>query len=120
MEQIDRVLNETFDRAYRFASSNLTIGEKIQVDGITVVPISIVNAGSVASAGQSKFRKKTKMQSFGGGTDGGGLGVRIKPIGFLVIENGKSRFISCEQNENEDVMQSVLNAVLKKITGLKL
>lgn len=57
-------------------------------DGITVIPVSRVSY--VFASGGSDFRVKEKP-GFGGGN---GAGVKIDPIGFLIIKEGNVRMVS--------------------------
>ena len=57
-------------------------------DGITVIPVSRVSYAF--ASGGSDFRVKEKP-GFGGGN---GAGVKIDPIGFLIIKEGNVRMVS--------------------------
>ena len=60
------------------------VGEAIDAgDGIKVIPISKVTYGF--ASGGSDFPTKQSKDLFGGG---GGAGVTIQPVAFLVINNG--------------------------------
>ena len=65
-------------------------------DGIKVIPISKVTYGF--ASGGSDFPTKTSKELFGGG---GGAGVTIQPVAFLVINNGEvSVKYICEGSES--------------------
>ena len=57
-------------------------------DGITIIPVSRVSYGF--GSGGSDFPAKEK-NGFGGGS---GAGVRIDPIGFLIIKDNNVRMIN--------------------------
>ena len=57
-------------------------------DGITVIPVSRVSYAF--ASGGSDFRVKDKP-GFGGGN---GAGVKVDPIGFLVVKEGNVRMVS--------------------------
>ena len=60
------------------------VGDPIDAgEGIKVIPISKVTYGF--ASGGSDFPTKTSKDLFGGG---GGAGVTISPVAFLVINNG--------------------------------
>ena len=60
------------------------VGDAIDAgDGIKVIPISKVTYGF--ASGGSDFPTKTSKELFGGG---GGAGVTISPVAFLVVNNG--------------------------------
>ena len=73
------------------------IGDPIDAgDGIKVIPISKVTYGF--ASGGSDFPTKTSKELFGGG---GGAGVTIQPVAFLVINNGEvSVKYICEGSES--------------------
>ena len=68
---------------------NTVVGAPITTpDGITVIPVSRISYAS--ATGGSDFRVKEKP-GFGGGN---GAGVKIEPIGFLVIRDGNVRMVT--------------------------
>ncbi|MCQ2483818.1 MAG: sporulation protein YtfJ [Clostridia bacterium] len=97
------------------------IGDAIDAgDGIKVIPISKVTYGF--ASGGSDFPTKTSKELFGGG---GGAGVTISPVAFLVINNGEVsvKYIS-EGAENSaeriiGMVPDVVNKVSDVVTKLK-
>lgn len=97
------------------------IGDAIDAgDGIKVIPISKVTYGF--ASGGSDFPTKTNKELFGGG---GGAGVTISPVAFLVINNGdvSVKYIS-EGSENSaeriiGMVPDVVNKVSDVVTKLK-
>ena len=68
---------------------NTIVGDPISTpDGITLVPVSKVSFG-FGSAGSDLTGKS--RSGFGGGT---GAGIRIDPIGFLIIKDGSVRMLN--------------------------
>lgn len=64
------------------ANARQIYGEPVIHDGVTVIPVAKVGYGFGGGSG-----KKEKEEGMGGG---GGLG--IKPIGYIEIKNGETRF----------------------------
>ena len=97
------------------------VGDAIDAgDGIKVIPISKVTYGF--ASGGSDFPTKTSKDLFGGG---GGAGVTIAPVAFLVINNGDVtvKYIS-EGIENSaeriiGMVPDVVNKVSDVVTKLK-
>ena len=97
------------------------VGDAIDAgDGIKVIPISKVTYGF--ASGGSDFPTKTSKDLFGGG---GGAGVTISPVAFLVINNGdvSVKYIS-EGIENSaeriiGMVPDVVNKVSDVVTKLK-
>lgn len=98
------------------------IGDPIDCgDGIKAIPISKVTYGF--ASGGSDFPTKGSKELFGGG---GGAGVTISPVAFLIINNGEVtvRYINEDtQNSAERVIQMIpevvnkLGDVVDKIKG---
>ena len=67
-------------------SSDTVIGQPITTpDGVTLIPISRVSFGFGSGGGDYG---KPGQNNFGGG---GGAGVKIDPVAFLVIKDGTTR-----------------------------
>ena len=85
--RINEVMEATVSRIRELADANTVIGKPIQTpDGITVIPISRVTLG-FGTGGTSG----TKGVTFTGGNGGG---VKVEPIGFLVVKDGSCRMLS--------------------------
>lgn len=67
--------------------SNTVVGDPIYTpDGITLVPISRISMG-FGGAGADFAQNK----GYGGGT---GCGVKVEPIGFLIVKEGSVRLLN--------------------------
>lgn len=93
MENIDKkaplseLMDTTMSKIHDMVDSNSIIGEPITTpDGVTLIPISRVSFGF--GSGGSDYGKST--QKFGGG---GGAGVRIDPVAFLIVKDGITRMM---------------------------
>lgn len=93
MENIDKkaplseLMDTTMSKIRDMVDSNSIIGEPITTpDGVTLIPISRVSFGF--GSGGSDYGKST--QKFGGG---GGAGVRIDPVAFLIVKDGITRMM---------------------------
>ena len=81
------VMDATVSRIRELADANTVIGKPIQTpDGITVIPISRVTLGFGAGGTSG-----VKGVAFTGGNGGG---VKVEPIGFLIIKDGNCRMLS--------------------------
>ena len=85
------IIKLALENAKSILSEGTVIGTPISVSGgTTIIPISKISIG-VASGGLDYFSKSqiskekdTKSKNFGGG---GGTGVNVTPMGFLVISS---------------------------------
>ena len=79
------ILETTIEKVKNLVSVSTIIGEPMQVEGgITIIPVSKVTYGF--ASGGSDFPSKNNQEIFGGG---GGAGVTITPVAFLVIADGE-------------------------------
>ena len=82
-------MNMTMGKIREMVDVDTVVGSPLNTpDGITIIPVSRVSYAF--GGGGSDFPVKTES-GFGGGT---GAGVKIEPIGFLVIKEGNVRMIN--------------------------
>ena len=115
---ISDIIRSSLESIKKMADTNTVIGEPINVLGHTVVvPVSKVSVG-IASGGSDFGGKKTEkaqtLRNFGGG---GGSGVTVTPVGFLVVkQDGDVRFLSI--GENSGFASGAVSDALAAIDGL--
>lgn len=86
---IGNLMDITMSKMREMVDVDTVVGSPITTpDGITVIPVSRVSYAF--ASGGSDFRAKEKP-GFGGGN---GAGVKIEPIGFLVVKDGNVRMMS--------------------------
>ena len=84
---ITEVMQASMAKIREMVDSNTIVGEPITTpDGVTLIPISKVSFGF--GSGGSDYGKTT--EKFGGG---GGAGVKIDPVAFLIIKDGITRMM---------------------------
>ena len=75
------ILETTIEKVRDLVNVSTIIGEPMKVEGgVTIIPVSKVTYGF--ASGGSDFPSKSNQDIFGGG---GGAGVTITPVAFLVI-----------------------------------
>lgn len=94
------------------------IGDPIEVgNGVSIIPVSKVTYGF--ASGGSDFPSKNNAELFGGG---GGAGITINPVAFLIVNNGEVtiKHITSSENSAEriigmvpDVIDKVSNVINK-------
>ena len=121
---IGEIIKNSLENIKEIADVNTIIGDTITtVDGTSIIPVSKVSlgfaSGGVDYNGKSKNSNgddkppNNKPKNFGGG---GGTGVTISPIGFLVIRcDGKVDFlnIDCPENKTNNIIDSVTDIIEK-------
>ncbi|MGP1544001.1 MAG: GerW family sporulation protein [Candidatus Fimenecus sp.] len=98
------ILETTIEKVKNLVNVSTIIGEPIHVDDTTIIPVSKVTYGF--ASGGSDFPSKSNSQVFGGG---GGAGVTIVPVAFLVIQDGEVtlKHITAYDNAAERVVNLV-------------
>ncbi len=93
---IQGLMDVTLEKIKKMVDSNTIIGNPINMaDGTMILPISKVTFGF--ASGGSDFPSKSNKELFGGG---GGAGVSISPIAFLVVHGSNVRMIQLADTSN--------------------
>jgi len=90
--KLNEVIRTSFEKIRSVVDSDTIVGEPIQANGVTIIPISKVSVGHVGGGldyfgknypGSAERTSADKLTSFSGG---GGTGISVSPVGFLVIK----------------------------------
>lgn len=100
-KRLEGMIETSLENLKKIVDVNTVVGEAIKTDnGITVIPISKVSLGYV-SGGTDYASKNNSSNNFAGG---GGSGLTILPLGFLVIKpSGTVEFLAAEMKEGGTV-----------------
>ncbi len=110
--KIPEIIKSSMENIRSMVDANTIVGEPVSVPGGTVIiPISKVSVG-IASGGvdyNPKKESQPRPQNFGGG---GGTGVSVAPVGFLVCDkDGDVEFISVNQKGKPDPVDQIADFV---------
>ena len=110
--KIPEIIRSSMENIRSMVDANTVIGDPIVAAGnITIIPISKITMG-VASGGIDYNPKKDaqpRPQNFGGG---GGTGLSVSPVGFLVVDpTGAVDFISVSQKGSPDPVDQIADLV---------
>ncbi len=108
------ILSTTIEKVRELVDVSTVIGEPITLpDATVIIPVSKVTYGF--ASGGSDFPSKNNVELFGGG---GGAGVTINPVAFLVVREGEVsvRQISGLNNPAERVI-NLVPEMLDKVSG---
>ena len=108
---LEGLMNGTMDKIREMVGSNTIVGDPIVVQGTTILPVSKVTFGF--ASGGSDFGAKTTKELFGGG---GGAGVSVTPVAFLVIQDGHVRTIQLA--DHASTVDRALNMVPELVDKL--
>lgn len=110
------ILESTIEKVKDLVNVSTIIGEPIKVEGgVTIIPVSKVTYGF--ASGGSDFPSKSNQDIFGGG---GGAGVTIVPVAFLVIDaygNVDIKHITAFDNVAERAV-SLVPEMFDKVTNV--
>jgi sporulation protein YtfJ len=97
---IGELMQNTMENVRGILKVDTVVGDPIYTpDGITLVPISKISVG-FGGGGVEFNSEKAGQRPYGGGS---GTGVRIDPIGFLVIKDGTVRMVNVTPPANNTV-----------------
>ncbi len=109
------ILATTIEKVRQLVDVSTIIGEPMMVaDGLTVIPVSKVTYGF--ASGGTDFPSKNNVELFGGG---GGAGVTISPVAFLIVKNGEVsvKYIAADDNAAERIV-NLVPEMFDKVSGV--
>lgn len=115
---IGDLMTSTMQKIREMADANTIVGQPIQAEGVTIIPISKVTMG-FASGGSdftTKNQKPESDNSFGGGA---GAGVSVVPVGFLVVKGDVVRMlpVALPPYNTVDRVVEMVPDIMDKVTG---
>ncbi len=110
--KIPEIIRSSLENIRSMVDANTVVGEPITTEpGTTIIPISKISVG-IASGGVDYHTAKEnapRPQNFGGG---GGTGLSVVPVGFLVIDKrGDVEFINVGQKGKPDPVDQIADFV---------
>ncbi len=105
------ILGTSIEKIKDLVDVSTIIGEPIHIsDTLQVIPVSKVTYGF--ASGGTDFPSKNNQELFGGG---GGAGITISPVAFLVVNNGNVtvKYINAAEGSVERVIGMVPDIVDK-------
>ena len=112
--RLEGMIETSLENLKKIVDVNTVVGEPIKTEsGTTVIPVSKVSLGYV-SGGTDFATQKSTEKNFAGG---GGSGVTVLPLGFLVIrENGNVEFLAAEAKGASGPVGSIVELIEKSPT----
>lgn len=109
---VNAKLEATISQIKSVVDVNTIIGQPIVVGNITILPVSKVTYGF--GSGGSDLPNKTNKELFAGG---GGAGVSLQPLAFLVVQESGVRIleISSKYNDGLDRALTMAPDIIDKI-----
>ncbi len=112
---INGFMGISMEKIRSVVDANTMIGDPIHcADGTTVIPVSKVSLGF--ASGGSDLPTRTAKEYFAGGA---GAGMSVKPVGFLVIQNGDVRLIQLSMTADKgNVALNMVPEIIDKISAI--
>ena len=89
---IGELMQNTMENVKNILKVDTVVGDPIYTpDGITLVPISKISVGFGGGGVEFGSKKEGERRPYGGGN---ATGVKVEPIGFLIIKDGVVRMIN--------------------------
>jgi len=109
------LLGTAIEKIRELVDVSTIIGDPISVgDGVSIIPVSKVTYGF--ASGGSDFPSKNNTELFGGG---GGAGITISPVAFLIVNNGEVtiKHITASDNSAERII-GMVPEVIDKVSSV--
>ena len=87
--EITNVMNDAMNKIKELVDTNTVVGKPILTpDDTMLIPLSRVSFGFASGGTEYPMKDKSGVGA------GSGAGVKVEPIGFLVIQNGSVRLMN--------------------------
>lgn len=110
--KIPEIIKSSMENIRSMVDANTIIGDPVNATGGTVIiPISKVSVGIASGGVDYNAKKDTQIrpQNFGGG---GGTGLSVTPVGFLVCDkDGGVEFINVSSKGKPDPVDQIADLV---------
>ena len=110
--RIPEIIRSSMENIRSMVDANTIIGDPVNATGGTVIiPISKVSVGIASGGVDYNAKKDTQIrpQNFGGG---GGTGLSVTPVGFLVCDkDGGVEFINVSSKGKPDPVDQIADLV---------
>jgi len=106
-DNIDEIIDKTFEHIRDIVDSNLVIGEIVKLsESIYIVPVSKISVGLVSGGGSNPNSKNKNNMMVGSTT-----GFNIIPVGFVTINNSIINFLPV--NIVDDFSKNIVDGLFK-------
>ena len=104
--KIQEIIKESLENIRSIIDANTVIGTPMETsNGVTIIPVSKIAMGFASGGLDFDGKKEASAKNFGGG---GGTGLSVQPVGFLVISHeGRVEMINVGQKTPKDTIEQV-------------
>lgn len=114
---IQGFMGVTMDKVREMVDANTVIGDPVRTDdGTVILPVSRITFGFASGGSDFEGKNPANKELFGGG---GGAGVSVIPVAFLVIKDGDVRTVQLSSSGNAmDRALTMLPELVDRLTEL--
>ncbi len=121
-QPIESLMKTAMENIKEMVNVNTVVGDPVESpDGTVIIPVSRVSCGFAAGGGEFEV----SAGEGGGGQDqtpffagGSGGGVSVRPVGFLVVGNGRIRLLPVDGNAIADRLIDVAPQIISQIQAI--
>ncbi len=110
MGSFNENLETMFSKLDNFVSSKTVVGEPIEMNGITIIPLVDVSFGMGAGSSDSRVEKNGKSSG------AGGMGAKITPSAVMVIANGAVQLINVKDSNSVNKLIDMVPGIVNKFS----
>jgi len=113
MEDVERLLKTAMGEIERMLNTKTVVGDPINIEGNTLIPLVSVGFGFGAGGGTGKMKSAEAGEGTGGGTGGGG---GVKPVALIIINESGVR-LEPIKGAATSVLEKVVETISKTAHG---
>lgn len=110
MGSFNENLETMFSKLDNFVSSKTVVGEPIEMNGITIIPLVDVSFGMGVGSSDSRVEKNGKASG------AGGMGAKITPSAVMVIANGAVQLINVKDDNSVNKLIDMVPGIVNKFS----
>ncbi|MEA4882194.1 MAG: GerW family sporulation protein [Clostridia bacterium] len=123
---IDGLMKTTLDSIAQMVDVNTILGDPVETpDGNVIMPVSRVTFGFAAGGTDLDSEPRREQPTAQAGSEagsaqfggGGGAGISLQPVGFLVVGNSQVRFLPVSGDAVFDRLLDVVPDLIAKMTS---
>ncbi len=113
--KLNEMINTSLENLKKIVDVNTVVGEAIKTEsGTVVIPISKVSLGFVSGGTDFASKKTTPTVPVTNFAGGGGSGVTILPLGFLVVKaDGSVEFLAADCKSESGPVGNIVGLIEK-------
>ncbi len=117
MNNLESVVTESLNELERILVNKVTVGDKIEIYGYTIIPLMTVGFGFGAG---ERGGDEDKKSSTGSGVVGTGMGGGIKPAAIIIASANEVRLEVIPNSQKSSAFEQVSKLLMEKFSDKNL